>query len=293
MRTPTPLVLLALATGACGGADAPAAAADRPTVVASIHPIAALVRALTGDRADVRVLLPPGAHADTFEPTPRIAEAVEGAELIVKVGGGLDEWVGTPGADGRVLVLTEGMMLQGGDGDGGTGNPHVWLDPVLVRDRMLPRIADALAERDAQAAAGIRERAAALADSLSALDAEIAGLLADVPTRRFIAAHPAWSYFADRYGLEQVGVLHPSPGEEIGTRELARLVREARSRGVRAVIAEPQLGRAGVAALANELNVQVEVADAIGGPGVEGRDGYLELMRWNARAFARALGGTP
>ncbi|HUG42420.1 MAG TPA: metal ABC transporter substrate-binding protein [Longimicrobiales bacterium] len=291
MRAPILLVLLAPGIASCGGADAPPPAADRPTVVASIHPIAALVRVLVGERADVRVLLPPGAHADTFEPRPRMAEAVEGAALIIKVGGGLDEWVGTPGAGGRLLVLTEGMTLRGGDGQGGSGNPHVWLDPLLVRDRMLPRLAEALAARDAQAATEIRARAAALADSLTALDAEIGRILADAPTRRFIAAHPAWWYFADRYGLEQVGVLHPSPGEEIGTRELARLVREARSRGVRAVIAEPQLGRAGVAALADELGVRVEVADPIGGAGVEGRDGYLDLMRWNARAFARALGG--
>ena len=295
MRAPAliPVLLLVQALPACADREGPGARGASGAIVASIHPVAELVRALAGDTAEVRVLLPPGAHADTYEPTPRLAQAVAGARLLVKVGGGLDDRVGGGAAGTPVVVLTEGMALADGDGHPGTGNPHVWLDPILVRDEVLPRLADALVALDSGGAADIHGRAAAFADSLTALHHEIGRLLSDAPGRRFIAAHPSWTYFAARYGLEPVGALHPSPGEEIGTRELARLVAEARSRDVRAVIAEPQLGRAGVAALADELGVRVEVADPVGGPGLEGRDGYLDLMRWNARAFARALGREP
>lgn len=275
-------LFLALAVLACADAGRPPPRDGGVAIVASVHPVAAIVGVLAGEDARVAVLLPPGAHADTYEPTPRMAQAVAGADLIVRVGAGLDDWVGTGSADAAELVLA-----AGGE------NPHVWLDPVRVREDFLPRLTEALAVVYPERAEAIRARAAAFADSLTALDREIGALLSAAPTRRFIAAHPAWTHFAERYGLEQVGVLHPSPGEEIGTRELARLVEAARSRGVRAVIAEPQLGRAGVVALADELDVTVEVADPVGGAGVEGRDGYLELMRWNARAFARALGGAP
>ncbi|MBW3552809.1 MAG: metal ABC transporter substrate-binding protein [Gemmatimonadetes bacterium] len=293
MRAPVliPALLVLLALPACADGERAGARAGAGDVVASIHPVAELVREMAGDRAEVRVLLPPGAHADTYEPTPRMAQAVAGARLLVKVGGGLDDWIGAGASNTPVLILTEGMDLTAGDGHPGTGNPHVWLDPVLVRDELLPRLADALVAVDPEGAADTRRRAAAFADSLTALHDEIGRLLSDVSSRRFVAAHPSWTYFARRYGLEPVGALHPSPGEEIGTRELARLVAEARSRDVRAVMAEPQLGRAGVAALADELGVRVEVADPIGGEGLEGRDRYTDLMRWNARAFARALGG--
>lgn len=290
MRAPASLLVLALSIPACGGGDP--APEDGPTVVASIHPVAAIVRELVDPEVRVRTLLPPGAHADTYEPTPRAVEAVDEADLVIRVGAGLDDWVPTPGAE-RTLVLTEGLDLHDGEHGHGAGNPHVWLDPMIVRDHMLPRLADALAARQPDSAARIRARAAAFADSLTDLHAEIGRLLAGAAGRRFVAAHPAWTYFAGRYGLEQVGVLHPSPGEEIGTRELARLVQEAATRDVRAVIAEPQLGRAGVAALADELDVHVEIADPIGGEGLEGRDRYLDLMRWNARGFARALGAEP
>jgi ABC-type Zn uptake system ZnuABC Zn-binding protein ZnuA len=67
----------------------------------------------------------------------------------------------------------------------------------------------------------------------------------------------------------------------------------ARALGVEAVIAEPQLSRSGVDALAAEVGARVEVADPLGASGLPQRDDYPSLMRFNAAAFARALGGRP
>lgn len=289
MRTALALLSIAVMAAACGDARPGIEPDARPVVAATLPPVASLVRALGGDAVAVTTLLPAGAHPDTYEATPRMARTLAGADLVVRVGAAADTWLG-PVEGAPTLVLTDGMRLQGQRGPG-TGNPHVWLDPILVRDVLLPRLEAALLDVAPDSAVGIRARAAAFTDSLTALDAEIRALLEGVDGHRFVAAHPAWVYFADRYGLEQVGAIHGSPGSELGSRELARLVEETRSQGVRAVMAEPQLGRAGVDALADELGVAVEIADAVGGVGLEGREDYLSLMRFNARAFARALGG--
>lgn len=294
------LAFLPLLVTGCGETTSSSASGDRLVVVASVHPVASMARVLLAEAGDVRTLLPPGVHADSFEPTPRMAEAMAAADLVVRVGLGLDGWVGESGAPELVLAEGNGQSQDGGgngqseDGRGhdhGAGNPHVWLDPIRVRDDLVPKLTAALAAAAPSHADDIRARAAAFGDSLTALDSEIRRLLDGAATRHFVAAHPAWEYFAQRYDLVQVGVLHPSPGQEIGTRELARLVTEARRLGVRAVMAEPQLGAAGVETIADELDVRVEVVDPIGGPGMDGREEYLPLMRFNARAFARALGG--
>lgn len=293
MRRAIPLLILLVAATACGGPGDTTADSGALAVAVSLHPIASLVREVGGDAVTVRTLLPPGTHPDTYDATPRMAEALAGADLVVRVGGAVDGWLESRGG-ARHLVLTDGMTLRGththGTDDRTMGNPHVWLDPILVRDTLLPVIVQALVELAPGAEADVRERAAAFSDSLTALDAEIRSSLAGARIRVFVAAHPAWIYFADRYGLEEIGALHPSPGQELGARELARLVSLARQRGGAAVIAEPQLGRAGVDALARELRVRVEIADPVGGEGLDGRDHYLALMRYNGRAFARALG---
>jgi zinc transport system substrate-binding protein len=295
MRALTTLLLLLLVLAGCDTPGRVAGDPDRVSVVASLHPLASLVREVGGEHVTVRTLLPPGAHPDAYESTPRMAEALAGADLVIRVGGAADDWLGDRGRRDH-LVLADRIALRGGDGHAhgagarGGGNPHIWLDPVLVRDEILPAITEALVARAPGAEPELRARAAAFADSLTALDAGIRTLLERASSRRFVSAHPAWVYFADRYGLEEIGAVHPSPGRELGARELARLVDDARARGVGAVIAEPQLGRAGVDALARELDVPVAVADPVGGEGVEGREDYLSLMRFNARAFARALG---
>ena len=284
---------LALLLAGCGDTDGGRgdeasgdARADR-AVVATLPPIGSIAAYLMGPAGDVVTLLPPGASPDTYEPTPRVAEALAGAAVVFRIGGPVDEWVGTPDRDGRTVLLSDGVPLR-------DGNPHIWLDPVLVRDNLLPRMADALAAAFPDDADAIRGRAAEYADSLDALHAAIGRALAAAPARRFVSAHAAWLYFADRYGLEQVGVVHRSPGRDVAARELAGIVEAARSSGAAAVIAEPQLGRAGVQALADELRVPVELADPLGGAGVDGRSSYLDLMRFNAAAFARALGaGAP
>jgi zinc transport system substrate-binding protein len=195
----------------------------------------------------------------------------------------------------RRLVLTEGMELEGeahadppGD-EGGTGNPHVWLDPVRVRDEIVPRMSAFLQEIAPADAAAIRVRAGAVADSLTALDARIRGILANVRTRDFIATHDAWTYFAARYGLTSLGSLFERPGHEPSARSLAALVDAARVHEVHAVLAEPQLAETAARALAGEIDAPVVMVDPLGGPGLDGRESYYDLLRYDARAFARAL----
>ncbi len=106
-----------------------------------------------------------------------------------------------------------------------------------------------------------------------------------------VATHSAWHYLAARYGIRELGAVYSSPGQEPSPRALADLVERARAAGVRAVFTEPQLGETGAKALAGELSVPVYVLDPLGGPGLDGRETYLEMMRFNTMQMARALDG--
>jgi zinc transport system substrate-binding protein len=292
-RWPVPLALLA---AACGG-ERPSEAADLdvPMVVASIFPVASLARFVAGDQVRVEVLLPPRASPSNFEPTARQMAALAGADGYLFIGGGMDRWAERLLQPGDVVVrLTDGLELHQGhahEGDSETGNPHVWLDPVLVRDHLLPRIEDVLVQAVPNQASALRARSRALADSLGALDLEIRRTLEGVASRSFVSTHSAWVYFAERYGLEEVGAVYESPGREPSARYLAALIQDARRAGVRGVFIEPQLGEAGARTVAAELGLDVHLLDPQGGQ--QGRGDYMELMRFNARQIALGLGGTP
>lgn len=289
---PLVLPLLLLASG-CGRSEAREAVPGAPLVVASIFPLGDLAARIGGGAVRVEVLLPPRASASTFEPTARQMARLSGATAYVFVGGGMDRWAEALVQEGsEVERLTEGMTLRGGhEGEGETGDPHVWLDPVLVRDYLLPRIETAVLRAAPDSAAAIRQRTAALADSLTALDGEIRRALAGLPSRSFVSTHSAWGYFAERYDLREVGSIYESPGREPSSRRIAQLVEAARAAAVQAVFVEPQLGEAGTRAVAAELGLEVHLLDPYGGTSEDGRDRYLSLMRFNTRQMVQALGG--
>jgi zinc transport system substrate-binding protein len=257
---------------------------------------------LVGDEARIEVILPPGASPATFDVTPRQLADMRASALFVLVGGGLDEWTTKLSDEGTPLVrLSEGISLiqeeEHGVDDGhdhghshASGNPHIWLDPILVRDDLLPKLDEALQLAFPQGAQGIHERAGALADSLTALDQEIRAALAPLKNRAFISTHAAWSYYARRYDLDEAGVIHASPGHEPSSREVADLLRIAEEKQIGCLFIEPQLGEVAARALATELSLPVSLLDPLGGPDLEGRDSYLALLRFNTRQLVDGLG---
>ena len=288
--------LATLCAWSCAEPDLPALERGRPRVVASIFPLGDLTALVAGTDLTVDVLVPPRADPSTFEPSPRRLRELAGASAFILVGGGMDDWsqavlAGTD--DIPRVVLNDGITFPKNGGGEGTDDPHVWLDPVLVRDYWLPRIVATLVAARPDAQETLEARGRVVADSLTTLDAWMSARLAPVRGRAFVATHSAWNYLAARHGIPELGAVYPSPGQEPSPRALADLVQKARAAGVRAVFTEPQLGETGARALADELGVPVYVLDPLGGPGLDGRETYLEMMRFNTLQIARALDGEP
>ncbi len=279
---------------------ASAPAAPQPIkVAASIFPLADIVRQIGGKRVTVTTLLPAGASEHTFEPSASQIRQVADASLYVRVGAGLDGWADKLIASARqrpltvTVTATNGIRLlavaeqqlhpeNGGDADHHDGDdPHVWLDPILVRDHLLPAVTDALSQLSPADASYFKTNSKNYALALTRLDQELRSSIDKLPRKGFIAMHGAWAYLAKRYGLTQVAAVEPFPGKEPSARYLVQLVSIARKQGVTTIFAEPQLPAKGAQVIAAEIGGRVLLLDPLGGEGVAGRDSYLGLMRHN------------
>jgi len=267
-------------------------------VVVSIEPYREPVERLLGDEGQVEVLLPPGASPHGFEPTPRAVARLADADLVV-VNGRLDDWILDllDAAEGDVArfvaleALSPGQLLAGEPVDRGSDgtrrpNPHVWLDP-----RRMAVIVVALADRVAELRPDLADVVAARRDAylaeLQATDAEVAELLAPLAGAPFVPFHDAWPYFAQRYGLDLLLEIEPFPGREPSARQLTEAVQAIRAAGAVAIFTEVQLADRPARVLADEAGVALGLLDPVGG--VEGRNGYLQLLLYNARTIAAAL----
>lgn len=294
----TLLLLTAVLGALLFGVASPARPAPLAIVVATIPPLADVAGQLGGDLIEVEALLPPGASPHTFEPRPAQVRSIARAKLLVAVGAGLDEWALRLASDGnaQVLFAAEAVERAGlglpsgadehGHGTAGAIDPHVWLDPVAVRDAIAPALAEALIELLPEHAGSIRENLEAFQRQLDAVDQEVRALLDALPERAFISYHSAWGYFARRYGLREVASVAGFPGQEPSARWIASVVETARRHGVRVIFAEPQLSPKAAQVIADEIGGEVLLLDPLGG-GELSR--YVDLIRFNASALAKAF----
>ena len=271
---------------------APAAASVR--VVATIFPLTDMVRQIGKEHVEVATLLPPGANPHTFEPTPAQMREIAGARIFVCVGAGLDTWatklLAARGAAITVVTITAGLELLGAEGhDAHGGDPHIWVDPVLVREHAVPAIAAALSQVDPAHESAFAGGAAAFQSALTQLDTDIRTALAPLPNRNYIAFHSAWRYFGQRYDLHEVAVVEAFPGKEPSAREIAAVVERARAGRVHALLIEPQFNARTAQQIAREFGGRTVLVDAVGGPDVPGRNHYIDLMRYDVQMFIEAL----
>lgn len=263
-------------------------------VVASISPIGDMVKMVGGERVEVRVLLPPGASPHSFEPTFGMTKVLSQTRLFFEVGAGLDFWAEklakTSKEKIRIIVLSDGMKLlreKGGhDHEQETGNPHVWLDPILAME-MVKKIEKVLEGADSQGATTYRKQSAEYLAKLQALDAEIRKTVSTFSIKSFVSFHAAWDYFALRYGLRSVGVIEESPGKEPTPKKLQAIVKAIKDYHIRAVFAEAQFNPKAAEVIAREAGAKVIMLDPEGG--LPGRDTYLGLMKYNLEQMKKAM----
>jgi manganese/zinc/iron transport system substrate-binding protein len=291
------LTLLALLTAgvACG---------KPPRVVATTTVVADLVRQVAGDHVEVECLMAAGIDPHSYKATPRDADRLARADLVVASGlhleGKLADLLERLGRRVPVVAVADALpperLLDAG---AGLRDPHVWFDASLW-SLCAPVVAERLAKLDSPHAADYRAAATAYAARLDALHAEILKRLAAVPEQRrvMVTAHDAFRYFGRAYGVEVVGIQGTSTEAEAGLGDINRLVDLVVERRIPAVFVETSVSDRNVAALREGARARGhEVAlggrlhsDSLGAAG-SGAATLEEALRSNVATILAGLSG--
>jgi ABC-type Zn uptake system ZnuABC Zn-binding protein ZnuA len=276
------------------GAGCSGHSASARTYIVTIAPLGLILQEVVGERAEVHVLLQPGVSPHTYEPRPSDVSVTETAIALLYVDDSLDGWAARlPGAHKIAVfqMVPEPLRLrwESGDADGhthGDDDPHFWGDPLAVK-AILSELVRELSSLDPEGAAGYEERADRFAAALDRLDVTLREQMAPVKGEPVAMFHSGWNYFLERYELEVVALVEPSPGKEATAQHIIHIAEIIRSRGVKAVFTEPQLARRPAEVVAEAGGVPVFEVDPLGG--VPGRMTYEELLRANADVLIEAL----
>jgi zinc transport system substrate-binding protein len=271
---------------ASSGADGGQPGSDgRLRLVASFYPLQYVTQRITGDRASVTSLTPPGAEPHDLELTPKDVAAVSDADLVIYLKGfqaavddAAENEAGDHGEDVRPAADLDRSVSE----EGVTGtDPHFWLDPVRL-SAVSTLIEHRLATIDPDGAGSYQANLTSLTGDLRTLDGELRAGLATCANKNLVTSHQAFGYLAERYGLTQVGISGLSPEEEPNPATLAKVADFVRAHRVRTIYYETLVSPAIAQTVARETGARTAVLDPIEGltSSSDGRD-YLAVMRSN------------
>ena len=269
-------------------------------IVATTTQAANLARVVSGEGFDVHGILAPNTDPHDYEPRPDDVEALASADLILRSGGDLDEWVRQAaedaGSDAEIVDLSEGLPHP--RRAGGERDPHWWHDPRNVR-RAAGRIADTLARTEPGRREQVERRARLYSVLVQAADVEIARCMRAIPRarRKLVTDHDSLAYFADRYGLEVVGTVIPARTTlaQPSAGELARLADTVEREHVPAVFPETSVSADAARAIARQTGAVLGgelYGDTLGPEDSRGAT-IVGMLVANAGTIVRGLTGRP
>jgi zinc transport system substrate-binding protein len=268
------LLVLSILAAACSPAP-PAESTPAVRVAVSILPQSYFIERIGGDHVTVDVLVGPGRSPATYEPTPKQMADLGRADLLVTSGVPFERSLLAKITE----ILPELTIVDGLAGielqpmpdqhehederethDHGLLDPHFWLDPQLVKVHA-GTICDELVRRVPDHTGELRANLAGFVAELEAADTRIATRLAPYQGSSMLVFHPAYGYFARRYGLHQVAV--EAGGKEPSARQLARLIDQVRETGNTVIFAQPQYSTRSAEVVAEAIDATVVPFDPL------------------------------
>ena len=275
------------------------------TTVAPITSIAANIAA--GTPTKVIGVVPEGTNSHTYEPPPSVAATLESADIVFINGLGLEDptkkMAEANGRDGSTICELGTATLPENEWiydfsfpkEGGKPNPHLWTNPPMV-DSYAALIRDAFVAADPANAAAYEANYTAFAGKVKALDEAMKTATATLPPeqRQLLTYHDAYAYFAEHYGWTVIGAIQPSSFEEPTPRDIADLIDQVKSAGVKAIFGSEVFPSTVLETIGNDAGVRyVDVLrddDLPGAPG-DPDHSWLALMRFDYQTMVEALGG--
>ncbi|MBM3490820.1 MAG: metal ABC transporter substrate-binding protein [Alphaproteobacteria bacterium] len=289
-----------------------ALAQSQVQVVASFSILADMVGAVGGARVQVVTLVGADGDAHTFQPRASDAQKITAAQIVFVNGLGFEGWIErlirASEFRGPIVTVSDGiapLTTRAEHDEGPVGvasrrvlkplyqsDPHAWHD--LSRAHVyVDNIARALSQLDPAGAPEYRERAHRYKLQLGELDAEARRQIGAVPAakRKVITSHDAFQYFSHAYGVEFLAPAGISTESEASAGDVARIIRQARAQGIRAVFVDNIAERGVVRQIGQELGLSIDgtlYADALSdssGPAPT----FLKLFEHNLRLLTAAM----
>ena len=298
-------------------------------VFASFYPYYEITRNVAGSQAEVRQFMPSGVEAHDWEPRAGDIRLLQDANVFVYNGLGMESYVDRMISSGEyghitfvntsngleLLKPVENRITEHADdhadddhsderdddhaddhADEGHGHsfeydPHIWLDPILVKQQVA-NIRDGLIQADPTNAEMYQQNAAAYLTKLDAFDAKVTSTLSGCKNYTVVTFHNAFTYFGQRYGLEMYSIGGLSPDTEASALELVQLTDFVKDNNIKIIFTEDLIDDRIAEVIAENTGAQVMTLSTLEALTLEEASkgmSFLEKMEQNLDKLEVAL----
>lgn len=188
------------------------------SVVAVSFPGYSFAKEIVGDFGEVTMLLPLGAEAHGYEPTPKDMLKIQDCDVFIYGGGASEHWVeevlsSTDGTMQRVAMTDCVPHLEGDhEGHDHGADEHVWTDPVNAME-IAKAIGEAVCKADPENRGTYEKNTKDCLARLQKLNEAYADALLNTDTEIVMADRFPFLYLAERYGLSYRAAFPGCAGE--------------------------------------------------------------------------------
>lgn len=285
---------------------------EKVQVVATIFPLYDFAREITGEDAEVKMLLKPGAEVHSYEPTPQDMIAIQNCDVFLYIGGVSDEWVrnvleSIDTSRMQVVALMDCVDVAEEAENGFAWNgehdhdehedieydEHIWTSPKNAI-LMANAIGKAMQAADADHVKQYQTRTDAYMEKLHALDNELTQTVAEAKRNLLIFADRfPFLYLAKDYGLEYYAAYPGCSSEaEPSAATVASIIEEVKQSGVPAVFYIELSNRLMADTIAEATDAEERLLHScqnVSREEFERGESYLSLMEQNIENLKIAL----
>jgi zinc transport system substrate-binding protein len=248
--------------------------ASKPELSVSILPQKYFVEKIVKDKYEINVMVKPGASPHTYEPKSSQMKSLVASRVYFYTGVSFEQaWLdkfkqnaqntlfvdATNGIDKMEMVEDEHHDEQAGHDHSGL-DPHVWLDPNLVKTQA-KNIYETMIKIDSSNADFYKTNYEEFLKELDVLDENIKTILNPYKEKPFMVFHPSWGYFAKRYNLEQISI--EIEGKEPKPSELVELIQKAKEHDIKILFVSPQFSQKSAKAISKNINANIFEIDPL------------------------------
>ena len=265
---------------------------DKLIVVTTLFPLYDMTKNIGGNKADVLLLLPPGAEAHTFEPKPSDIVKINEADIFIYTGMFMEPWAADiiKSVKNKKLIVVDASkgvkmipaVFHDADEPVGSMDPHIWLDFDNAKV-MVGSIKQAFISKDNRNADFYSQNALTYNNQLTQLDNEYRTSLSGCQTKEIIyAGHYAFGYLAKRYGLKYLAAQGVSPDSEPTAKDLIKLINQINKDKIKYVFYEELTSPKIAETIAGETHAKILMLNAahnLSKEQFESGTSYFEILK--------------